>query len=136
MVALTLVLCFQISGCLFLLFYDDHFPEINSEEWPPSVTDPEAFSPILDMLNGFVWQLWCDHQSTMATVLNRNYLMSFLSLGTTAVTSSMYLGTALPGRFCPNYDYHFKFNGWPIMDLTPSQTQDLLHPFEPLPLIS
>ena len=126
---------FQITGCRFLSFYDDHFPKMDSGEWPTSATDPVAFSPLLDMINGFVWRLWCERQSTTATVLNRNYLASYLALGTTAVTSGTYLGAAIPGRFCPNYAYHFKVNGWPT-DSATSTTTGFLHQFERLPMIS
>jgi hypothetical protein len=62
---------FQILVCHFLPFYDDHFFNIDSGKWL-TATDPDAFSPMIDMLNGFVWQLWCAHQSTTATVMNQN----------------------------------------------------------------
>ncbi len=40
-------------------------------KWPATVTGPEAFSPMIDILNGFVlWQLWCDHELATATVMN------------------------------------------------------------------
>ena len=126
---------FQISGCRFLPFYDAHFPQLDSGIWPSSASDPEAFSPILDMLNGFAWRLWCDRQSTTATVLNRKYLATFLDQGTTAITTSTYLGASIPGRFCPNYAYHFQVHGWPT-DLAASTTEGFLHQFERLSFIS
>jgi hypothetical protein len=126
---------FQISGCRFLSFYDDHFPKMDSGEWPPSATDPEAFSPMLDMMNGFAWRVWCERQATTATVLNRNYLTSYLAMGSTAVTAGTYLGAAFPGRFCPNYAYHFKMNGWPTDSATSTAPGYLLQ-FERLSLIS
>jgi hypothetical protein len=45
---------FQISGRQFLPLYDAHFPDLASGTWPDSAPDPEAFSPVLEMLNGFV----------------------------------------------------------------------------------
>ena len=71
---------FQISGRQFLPLYDAHFPDITSGTWPDSAPDPEAFSPVLDMLNGFVWRLWCDRILTTATVMNRNFLKNYLSI--------------------------------------------------------
>ena len=131
----TTPLRFQVTGCRFLRFCDDHYPTLDSADWPPSATDPEAFSPMLDMLNGFAWRLWCERQATTATVLNRNYLTNYLALGTSAVTTSTYLGAAFPGRFCPNYAYHFKLQGWPT-DSALSTAPGYLYQFERLPLIS
>jgi hypothetical protein len=41
---------FQFSGCRFLPFYDKLFLNIDSSKWPATVTDPEALSPMIDML--------------------------------------------------------------------------------------
>jgi hypothetical protein len=48
---------FQILGRQFLPLYDAHFPDLALGTWPDSAPDPEAFSPVLEMLNGFVWRL-------------------------------------------------------------------------------
>jgi hypothetical protein len=79
--------------------------------------NPEASLPIVDMLNMFVWYLWCDQQSTTATPLNHNYLKSFLSMGKPEITPLTYLGALIMGRFCPNFAFHFHIDGWP-MDLS------------------
>jgi hypothetical protein len=126
---------FLIPGRQFLPLYDLHFPDIDSGLWPDSATDPEAFSPILEMLNGFVWRLWCDRILTTATVMNRNYLKSYLAIGEAAITPATYLGATIPGRFCPNFAYHFKIDGWPT-DSTDAATSGFLSEFEHLPLIS
>jgi hypothetical protein len=126
---------FQISGRQFLPLYDAHFPNLSSGTWPESAPDPEAFSPVLEMLNGFVWRLWCDRILTTATVMDRNYLKSYLSIGESAITTTTYLGAAIPGRFCPNFAYHFKIDGWPT-DSAESVTTGFLSEFERLPMIS
>jgi hypothetical protein len=94
---------FQISGRQFLLLYDAHFPDLASGTWPDSAPDPVAFSPVLEMLNGFVWRLWYDRILTAVTVMDRNYLKSYPSIGESAITTTTYLGAAIPGRFCPNF---------------------------------
>jgi hypothetical protein len=76
---------FQISGCQFLLLYAAHFRNITSGKWPNSAPDLEAFTPVLEKLNGFVWHLWCDRILTTATVMNQNYLESYLSMGVLAI---------------------------------------------------
>jgi hypothetical protein len=126
---------FQISRRQFLPLYDAHFPIIMSGTWPDSAPDPEAFSPVLEMLNGFVWRLWCDRILTTATVMNHNYLKSYLSMGESAITTTTYLGASIPGRFCPNFAFHFKIDGWPT-DSTDTATTAFLSEFERLPLIS
>jgi hypothetical protein len=118
-----------------LPLYDAHFPDIASGTWPDSAPDPEAFSPVLEMLNGFVWRLWCDRIITTATVMNRNYLRSYLSIGESAITTKTYLGAAIPGRFCPNFAYHFKIDGWPT-DSAETATTGFLSEFERLSMIS
>jgi hypothetical protein len=130
---------FQILGCCFVLpFYDDHFLNIDSGKWHATVTDPEAISPtcMIDMLNRFVCQLWCDsHLTTATAVLNCNYLSSFLALVSTTITPYTYLGAALPGRFCPNYANHFQVDGWPTDNPMPMAAEGLLRQFEYLPLV-
>ena len=46
-----------------------------------------------------------------------------------------YLGSANPGRFCPNFVYQFKIDGWPTNPTDPT-TQGFLLAFEHLPIIS
>jgi hypothetical protein len=126
---------FLVPGKQFLPLYDDHFPDIDTGAWPDSAPDPEAFSPIMEMLNGFVWRLWCDRILTTATVMNRNYLTSYLAIGEAAITPTTYLGATIPGRFCPNFAYHFRIDGWPT-DSANSATAGFLAIFEHMPMIS
>jgi hypothetical protein len=102
---------FQILGQQFFPLYDAHFLDITSGTWPGSALDPEAFSPVLKMLNGFVWRMWCNRIVTTATVMNHNYLKGYLAIRKLAITTTTYLGAAIPGRFCPNFTYHFKVEG-------------------------
>jgi hypothetical protein len=89
---------YVIQGCVFLAFYDSHFRCIPTGDYPASLLDKQAFSPLADMLNGFLWRLWC----------------AYLLAGEQAITASSYLGANILARFCPNFVYHFKVtNGWP-----------------------
>ncbi len=85
------------------------------------------------MLHGHVWRLWCDRIFTTDTKINRGHLETYLSIGESAITANTYLGVAIPGRFCPNYAYHFKVvNGWP----TDTPTKKILGEFQHLPIVS
>jgi hypothetical protein len=127
---------FLIQGKPFLSFYDKHFRDIRTGTWPPTILDQQGFSPLADMLHGFVWRLWCDRVLTTGSSMDRTYLHHYLQLGTTAITSATYLGAAIPARFCPNFAFHFQVsNGWPT-DSSSATTQGFLHEFEHDPLIS
>jgi hypothetical protein len=124
---------FVIPSCPFLPTYDVAFPALDTGEYPETILDYEGFSPLLDMLYGHIWRLWCDRLLTTDTKLNRQYLNTYLTLGETAITADTYLGMAIPGRFCPNYAYHFKVaNGWP----TDTKTKCFLGEFQHRSLIS
>jgi hypothetical protein len=46
--------------------------------------------------------------------MNHQFLAKYLTQGASAITAKTYLGADIPGRFCPNYAYHFTVaNGWP-----------------------
>jgi hypothetical protein len=124
---------FSIQSCPFLSFYDLNYPAIDNGSWPDVVTDTEGFSPLLDMLNGYLWRLWCDRMLTTASKVNRKHLVTYLDIGDTVVKTGTYLGVDYPGRFCPNFAYHLKVtNGWPT-DTGPTKfLQEFLH----LPLLS
>jgi hypothetical protein len=116
---------FLIPGRPFLSFYDKHFRDIRTGTWPPTILDQQGFSPLSDMLHGFVWRLWCDRTLTTGSPMDRKYLLKYLQFGITAITPTTYLGAAIPSRFCPNYAFHFKVtNGWPTDSPLPA-TQEL-----------
>jgi hypothetical protein len=126
---------FIIPGRPFLSFYDKHFRDLVSGVWPSTVLDEPGFSPLTDMLNGYVCHLWCDRVLTTGSPMDRKFLLSYFQLCAQAIDPTTYFGARLPARFCPNYVYHFKIaNGWPT-DATRATTQGFLHEFEHLPLI-
>ena len=94
---------FSIPGCPLLPLYDENFPAVDTGVWPETVQDQEGFSPLMDLINGHVWRLWCDRVLTTETKMNRQHLTMFLTLGAPAITADTYLGIKIPGRFCPNY---------------------------------
>jgi hypothetical protein len=124
---------FSIPSCPFLPFYDENYPALDNGEWPSVITDTEGFSPLLDMLNGHLWRIWCDRMLTTSPPLNRQYLNKFLKIGEKAINADTYLGAKIPGRFCPNFAHHFKVtNGWP----TDTKTNRFLCEFNHPPIIS
>jgi hypothetical protein len=124
---------FTIPSCSFLSFYDTSYPAIDTGDWPETVLDAEGFSPLLDMMNGYLWRIWCDRMLTTASKMNCQYLNTYLLIGDAVTKQDTYLGANIPGRFCPNFAYHFKVtNGWP----TDTPTSVFLKEFLHLPLIS
>jgi hypothetical protein len=103
----------------------------------PSILDQQGFSPLADMVHGFLWCLWCDkilpHQQLYYGLYK--YLPTYFQLGEPTRTSSTYLSTILPAHACPNFMHHFKVaDEWPA-DSNQASTQDYLHKFEHLLLI-
>jgi hypothetical protein len=124
---------FSIPSCPFLPFYDDHYPAIDTGEWPITVLDQEGFSPLLDMMNGYLWRIWCDRMLTTELPGNRSFLNQYLLIGDTVQKQDTYLGANIPSRFCPNFAHHFKVtNGWPTDTASKTFLKEFLH----LPLIS
>jgi hypothetical protein len=110
---------FAIQSCPFLPMYDTAYPAIDTGINPETILDNEGFSSLLDMLNGHVWRLWCDRILVTDTKINRNHLNTYLSFGESAITADTYLGVPIPGRFCPNYAYHFQ-----VVNGRPTDTQE------------
>jgi hypothetical protein len=77
---------FASPSFAFLHIHPPGFPALGSGDYPASIVDPCAFSPLVEMLNVF---------------------STFLTQGETAITSSSYFGAALPGRFGPSFAKHF-----------------------------
>jgi hypothetical protein len=124
---------FIVPGCPLLPLYDDNYPAVDTGAWPDTVQDQEGFSPLMDLINGHVWRLWCDRALTTESKINREHLNTFLKLGAPAITADTYLGAKIPGRFCPNYAYHFTVvNGWP----TDTEDKNFLGEFQHEPIIS
>ena len=83
------VTLFSIESTPFLPLYDKHYPAVDNGIWPDTVQDAEGFSPLMDMLNGHVWRLWCDHILTVGTKMSRQYLSKYLKLGAPAITAEI-----------------------------------------------
>jgi hypothetical protein len=105
---------FIIPSTPFLEVYDKGFPAVDTGEFPDFIVDPQAFSPLQEMLHGYIWRLTCDAVLSVGTIQARKFLAKFLEHGESALTADSYFGAKLPGRFCPNFAYHFRVaNNWP-----------------------
>jgi hypothetical protein len=106
---------FILPSAPFLEVYDKGFPAVDTAgDYPDFIVDPQAFSPLQEMLHGYIWRLTCDAVLAVGTIHARKFLETFLDRGETALTADSYFGVKLPGRFCPNFAYHFKVaNNWP-----------------------
>jgi hypothetical protein len=69
---------------------------------------PRGFSPLVDICYAFLWCLHCDQVLTMTSGPGQQQFNAFLQRGEGGITAATYLGTAIPGRFCPNFGFHFK----------------------------
>jgi hypothetical protein len=85
--------------------------------YPLVITNSCVFLPLLNMCYGLAWHLHCD--CVLATTISPGlaHFQTFLAHGAMGITESTYLGTAIPGRFCPNFGYHFQtINSlWPTL---------------------
>jgi hypothetical protein len=67
----------------------------------------------------------------IGTVQARKFLALYLAQGKLALNADSYFGAKLPGRFCPNFAYHFRVgNNWqtrpdPLADLAKLHTVSL-----------
>jgi hypothetical protein len=94
--------------------YDKGFPAVETGDFPDQIVDPLAFSPLQEMLHGYIWRLTCDQVLAIRTVQMRKFSLLYLVRGEMALNADSYFGTKLPGRFCPNFAYHFCVaNNWP-----------------------
>jgi hypothetical protein len=105
---------FVIPCVSFLDVYDKGFPAVETGEFPDLIVDHQAFSPLQEMLHGYIWRLTSDAVLAVGTVQARKFMATYIAVGETAITADSYFGVKLPGRFCPNFAYHFKVaNNWP-----------------------
>ncbi len=114
---------FMIPGTSFLEVYDRGFPAVETGDFPDQIVDPLAFSPLQEMLHGYIWRLTCDQVLAIGTVQARKFFALYLARGKIALNADSYFGAKLPGRFCPNFAYHFRVaNNWPTR---PDPLEDL-----------
>jgi hypothetical protein len=105
---------FQTPSVAFTEIHNEGFPGLDTGDIPSSLSDQRAFSPMLELLNGFVWRLTCDAVLTTGSQEAQGALQVYLLRGATAITESSYHGAPIPGRWCPNFAYHFKVaSNWP-----------------------
>ena len=51
---------FALRGIPYRRIKDTMFPDLLTGEYPDSVVSPVDLSPIVELLNGFVWRHTCD----------------------------------------------------------------------------
>jgi hypothetical protein len=65
----------------------------------------------------------CDQVLAIGTVQARTFFALYLARGEMALNADSYFGAKLPGRFFPNFAYHFRVaNNWPAR---PDPLEDL-----------
>jgi hypothetical protein len=71
----------------------------------------------MDMRYALAWRLHCDKVLTLTTGPGLQHFRSFLQRGTDGITSDTYLKTTIPGRFFPNFGFHFQPHNkiWPTL---------------------
>jgi hypothetical protein len=96
-------------------FASPRFPALATGMYLNSVLDtPRAFSPLVEMLNGFLWRLTCNSVLSMGSVEARHIMLTFLTHGKFTITTASYFGAIIPGRLCPSFSYHFMVGDcWP-----------------------
>jgi hypothetical protein len=74
----------------FLDVYGKGFPAVNTGEFPDLIVDPQAFSPLQEMLHGYTWGLTCDLVLAVRTIQACKFLDKFLARGELALTVDSY----------------------------------------------
>jgi hypothetical protein len=108
----------------FVDIQPEGFPTFDTGDYPDAITDARAFSPLVEMVSGFLWRLICDSVLSTGSPEARRVFSTFLARGETAITPASYFGAAIPGRLCPTFAYHFTVGDrWPT---SPNPTEDLV----------
>jgi hypothetical protein len=80
---------FMIPSTSFLEVYDKGFPALETGESPGIIFDPLAFSPIQEMLHGYIWHLTCNQVSAIGTMQACKFLDCYLTRGVHYATKQM-----------------------------------------------
>lgn len=105
---------FSSSSLPFVNVHSIGYPPLGSGDIPEAILDERAFSPLLEMLQGFLWRLTSDAALTTGSIEAQQVFALYLARGEQAITADCYLGAALHGRLCPNFAYHFRAGArWP-----------------------
>jgi hypothetical protein len=59
--------------------HKDRFLSLSTGEYPDTVLDTRAFSPLVEMLNGFIWRLMCDSVLATGSIEAHQVLSTFLA---------------------------------------------------------
>jgi hypothetical protein len=106
---------FVLPCVSFMRIHNQGFPDLDPSPIPQSISDFHAFSPMMEMVHGFVWHLTCDAVLTTGSQEAQTALQEYLTCSeTTMITGSSYHRARIPGWWCPNFAYHFKVaSDWP-----------------------
>jgi hypothetical protein len=69
---------FMIPNTSFLKVYDKGFPAAKTGDFPDQIVDPLAFSPLQEMLHGYIWRLTCNQVLSIGTVQARKFLALYI----------------------------------------------------------
>jgi hypothetical protein len=69
------------------------------------------------MRYGLAWRLHCDKVLTLTAGPGLQQFLTFLKQGGEGITLETSLNAAIPGRFCPNFGFHFQPHNkiWPML---------------------
>jgi hypothetical protein len=106
---------FAVHTCSYSSLEASAFPAFADGIYPDSIIDHRGFSPIMDMRYALAWRLHCDKVLTLTTGPCLQHFRTFLQRGTDGIMPDTYLRTMIPGRFCPNFGFHFQPHNkiWP-----------------------
>ena len=106
---------FALRGIPYRRIKDTMFPDLLTGEYPDSVVSPVDLSPIVELLNGFVWRHTCDEILATTNYSDcRGPFSTFLEYGAGAITSQSYFGAAINPVCCPSFGNHLIVaGGWP-----------------------
>jgi hypothetical protein len=113
---------FSVPSCEYLEEIAPAFPSISNGTYSKQISDPRGFSPLIDMRYAFLWHLHCDQVLVMTSGPGQQF-NTFLQRGEAGITAATYLGAAIPGRFCPDFGFHFK----PHNDVWPTESNPIEH---------
>jgi hypothetical protein len=93
------------------------FPAFADGIYPDTIIDHQGASPLMDMRYGLAWRLHCDKVLMLTTGPGLQHFCTFLKGGGEGITANTYLKAAIPGRFCPNFGFHFQPHNkiWPTL---------------------
>jgi hypothetical protein len=98
---------FTIPACSYSSIEVSAFPAFTDGIYPATIVDHYGLSPLMDMRYGLAWHLHCDKVLTLTTGPGLQHFRTFLQHGADGIMPNVYLCVTIPGRFCPNFGFHF-----------------------------